>query len=95
MLNAEAVKLMRRTLQAAAILSLAVGAARADFNAEVSASPDFTAGLTRVTVIAVACHESVDWSTASSRSVCRSRTAATASAAAPLRGPGRGTARHP
>ncbi len=51
---------MRRALLAAAILSLAAGAARADFDAEVTASPDFTAGLRRVAVIAVACHESVD-----------------------------------
>jgi hypothetical protein len=51
---------MRRSLLTAALLALAVGTARADFNVEVTAPPGFADGLTRVVVIAVACHESVD-----------------------------------
>jgi hypothetical protein len=52
---------MCRAVVAAVLLSLALGgAARADFDVQVTALPGFAAGLTRVAVLAVACHDSVD-----------------------------------
>jgi hypothetical protein len=48
------------TVLAAALLLLAGAAARADFDAEVMAPEGFAAGLTRVVVVAVECHEAVD-----------------------------------
>jgi hypothetical protein len=50
---------MRRFLLAAALVLAAVPA-RADFDVDVTTASNFTHGLTRVVVIAVACHESVD-----------------------------------
>ncbi len=50
---------MRRPLLALLLL-LAAGPAAADFDAEVTTLPGFAEKLTRVAVIAVACHESVD-----------------------------------
>ena len=43
-----------------ALLAALVTAGRADFDAEVTAPKGFAAGLTRVAVIAVQCHEAVD-----------------------------------
>ena len=51
---------MRRLLTVAALVGLSATAARADFDAEVTAPKDFAAGLTRVAVIAVECHDAVD-----------------------------------
>ena len=50
---------MKRTLLALALF-LGASASRADFNAEVTAQPGFADGLTRVAVVAVSCHESLD-----------------------------------
>ena len=49
-----------RPLLASALLLLIALPSRADFNVDVEASPQFAAGLSRVAVIAVQCHESVD-----------------------------------
>jgi hypothetical protein len=43
-----------------ALLALAAVPARADFDVDVTAQPGFADGLTRVAVVAVQCHESVD-----------------------------------
>jgi len=48
------------TLALTSLLCLSATTARADFNADVTAPKDFAAGLTRVAVIAVECHEAVD-----------------------------------
>ncbi|HET9767634.1 MAG TPA: hypothetical protein VFS60_12345 [Thermoanaerobaculia bacterium] len=53
---------MRPPFAAFALLALVSAAAHADFNVEVTAKPDFAAGLARVAVIAVVCHESIDCS---------------------------------
>jgi hypothetical protein len=52
--------LARTTLFAIALLGYAATAARADFDAEVTAPEGFAAGLSRIAVIAVECHEAVD-----------------------------------
>ena len=44
----------------AALLCVTASAARADFDAEVTAPTNFTAGLKRVAVVAIDCHEAVD-----------------------------------
>ncbi len=49
-----------RHISLSALLMLVALPAHADFNVDVTASPGFAAGLTRVAVIAVDCHESVD-----------------------------------
>lgn len=51
---------MRRTSALVFVLFFAAIAGRADFNADAIAAPDFPAGLRRVAVIAVNCHESID-----------------------------------
>jgi hypothetical protein len=51
---------MRHLLVSALLLFVAIVPARADFDVDVTTLPNFTTGLTRVAVIAVECHESVD-----------------------------------